>query len=138
MKKSLILCSFILTTMWIQAQGKWQIILNKKPLLTTSEINDSLNTRIVKSSVWKSNGYLEVNYTEATPGNWIKSLHFIDENNNELIKQENTSHTKIKIATLRKLFSGKKSLRIYMSIDPPNPMMMAPSKMITLCILKLP
>ena len=138
MKKSLILCSFILTTMWIQAQGKWQIILNKKPLLTTSEINDSLNTRIVKSSVWKSNGCLEVNYTEATPGNWIKSLHFIDENNNELIKRENTSHTKIKIATLRKLFSGKKSLRIYMSIDPPNPMMMAPSKMITLCILKLP
>lgn len=138
MKKSLILCSFILTTMWIQAQGKWQIILNKKPLLTTSEINDSLNTRIVKSSVWKSNGYLEVNYTEATPGNWIKSLHFIDENNNELIKRENTSHTKIKIATLRKLFSGKKSLRIYMSIDPPNPMMMAPPKMITLCILKLP
>ena len=138
MKKSLILCSFILTTMWIQAQGKWQIIVNKKTLIATSEINDSLNTRIIKSSVWKSGGYLEVNYTEASPSNWIKSLHFIDEVNNELIKRENTTHTKIKISTLRKLYAGKKTLRIYMSIDPPNPMMMAPSKMITLCILKLP
>ena len=102
MKKSLILCSFILTTMWIQAQGKWQIIVNKKTLISTSEINDSLNTRIIKSSVWKSGGYLEVNYTEASPSNWIKSLHFIDEVNNELIKRENTTHTKIKISTLRK------------------------------------
>ena len=107
-------------------------------MIATSEINDSLNTRIIKSSVWKSGGYLEVNYTEASPSNWIKSLHFIDEVNNELIKRENTTHTKIKISTLRKLFAGKKTLRIYMSIDPPNPMMMAPSKMITLCILKLP
>jgi len=94
--------------MWIQAQGKWQIIVNKKTLIATSEINDSLNTRIIKSSVWKSGGYLEVNYTEASPSNWIKSLHFIDEVNNELIKRENTTHTKIKISTLRKLFAGKK------------------------------
>lgn len=138
MKRIVFLFILNMMAMQLQAQGKWQIVLNKKILLTAAEMNDSLNTRFIKSSDWKSKSYLEVNYTEATPSEWIKSIRFTDEEGNEVLKKENTTKTKVPVSQLRRLMAGKKTLRIYISIEPPNPMMMAPAKMITLCILKLP
>jgi hypothetical protein len=122
----------------MQAQDSWKITLNKKTLLISSESNELVNIKKINSTDWKKNGYLEVSYKETTPGNWLHSLQFTDELGNQLLVKDSTTTAKIPIAALRKLFKGKKQLKIYMVINPPNPMMAAPSRMLHLGTLRLP
>jgi hypothetical protein len=88
--------------------------------------------------VGKKNGYLEVSYKETTPSTWLHSLQFTDESGNPLLVKDSTTTAKIPIVALRKLFAGKKQIKIYLLINPPNPMMMAPSRMLHLGTLRLP
>lgn len=135
------LTCFILTILLatqVNAQGKWSISLNRKLLIATSTSNDSLNTKRVKLADWKSGSYLSVTYTESQPSGWHLALHFADETGNDLLVKDSTAVTKIPLRTARKVFYGKKEMKIYLAISPPNPMMEAPARMITLCILKLP
>ena len=97
-----------------------------------------LNIKKINSTDWKKNGYLEVSYKETTPSTWLHSLQFTDDTGNQLLIKDSVTAAKIPIAVLRRLFAGKKQLKIYMLINPPNPMMMAPSRMIHLATLKLP
>lgn len=128
----------MMTTLFAQAQNSWKISLNKITILTSSESNEVLNTKKIRSTEWKKNGSLEVIYKEATPSNWRHSLQFSDEKDNPLLVKDSVTTVKISIAALRKLFAGKKQLKIYMILNPPNPMMMAPSRIVHLCTLKLP
>lgn len=127
-----------MSTLFADAQNSWKISLNKITVLTSSESNELLNTKIVKSTDWKKNGYLEVSYKETTPSAWLHSLQFTDEAGNQLMIKDSVTTTKIPIAVLRKLLAGKKQLKIYMILNPPNPMMMAPSRMLHLGTLRLP
>lgn len=138
MKNYLTLVSFLLLTHFMQAQNSWKISLNKITVLISNESNEALNTKKIKSTDWKKNGYLEVSYKETTPSAWLHSLQFTDESGNPLLVKDSTTTAKIPIAVLRKLFAGKKQLKIYMVINPPNPMMMAPSRMLHLGTLRLP
>ncbi len=127
-----------MSTFFSAGQSNWKISLNKKTLLVSSASNELLNIKKIKSTEWKKNGYLEVSFKETTPSNWLHSLQFTDESGNPLLVKDSTTTAKIPIAVLRKLFAGKKQLNIYMLINPPNPMMMAPSRMIHLGTLRLP
>ena len=138
MKSFVILLGLLITTLVASAQDSWKISLNKITVLTGKESNELLNTKKIKSADWKKNGYLEVIYKESTPGNWLHSLQFTDETGNQLLVKDGATTAKIPIATLRKLYAGKKQVKIYMVINPPNPMMGAPSRMLHLGTLRLP
>jgi hypothetical protein len=138
MKNFLFVISFISLSCFMQAQDSWKISLNNVSVLTSSKSDESVNIKKIKTTEWKKNGFLEVTFKEVTPGNWLHSLQFSDEKGNPLLVKDSTTTAKISIATLRKLFAGKKQLKIYMVISPPNPMMMAPSRMLHLGTLRLP
>jgi hypothetical protein len=138
MKSFLIIFGLLITTLFANAQDSWKISLNKKTLLISSESNELVNIKKINSTDWKKNGYLEVSYKETTPSTWLHSLQFTDEMGNQLLVKDNVTAAKIPIAVLRKLFAGKKQLKIYMVINPPNPKMMAPSRMLHLGTLRLP
>jgi hypothetical protein len=137
MKSIVTITLLLMTTLFAEAQNSWKISLNKITVLTSSESNEVLNTKKIKSSEWKKSGYLEVTYKETNPSNWIHSLQFSDEKDNPLLVKDSVTTVKIPLAVLRKLFTGKKQLKIYMLINPPNPMIMAPSRIVHLCTLKL-
>ena len=120
------------------AQNSWKVVLHKKILLTSTVVSEEKNVKSIKSSDWKKSGYLEVEFKENPPSEWLHSLRFMDEKGNELLVKEGVTSAKISTTVLRKLFAGKKQLKIVMMISPPNPMMMAPSKLIHLITLKLP
>lgn len=137
MKFFIAIFTLSMSALFTSAQDSWKISLNKVTVITSSESNELTNIKKIKSTEWKKNGYLEVTYKETTPNNWLHSLQFSDETGNPLLVKDSTSAAKIPIATLRKLFAGKKQVKIYMILSPPNPMMMAPSRIIHLGTLKL-
>ncbi len=121
-----------------QGEDSWKISLNKVTVLISNKSDELINIKKIKSTEWKKNGYLEVTYKETTASIWLHSLQFTDELGNQLLVKDSATTAKIPIAVLRKLFAGKKQLKIYMVLNPPNPMMMAPSRMIHLGTLRLP
>ncbi len=138
MKSFVTIIALLMTTLFAGAQNSWKISLNKKTVLTSNESNELLNTKKIKQTDWKKNGYLEVSYKETNHSTWLHSLQFTDELGNQLLVKDSVIAAKIPIAVLRKLFAGKKQLKIYMIINPPNPMMGAPSRMLHLGTLRLP
>ncbi len=133
--KILALASLIFFTAPLFAQGSWQILVNRKLQISSSVSDEKLNIKTIKSSDWKSSGYLNIRYKP--DGNHKYILQLTDEAGNELWKI-NTTTAKLKLSTIRKLFAGKKELKIYMILNPPNDMMAMPSKMVHLGTLKLP
>ena len=127
-----------MSTFFAAGQYNWKVTLGKVTLLTGNESNEILNIKKIKSADWKKKGYLGISFKETTPSTWSHSIQFMDDAGNQLLLKENSMSAKIPIATLRKLYAGKKQMKIYMLITPPNPMMMAPSRMIHLVTLRLP
>jgi ligand-binding SRPBCC domain-containing protein len=137
MKILFYLLSFILTAPVMHAQESWKITLNNKTVLSTSNPDETLNTKKIKSTEWKKNGFLEISYIETPPSNWLHSIQFDDETGNQLLSKDSV-YAKIPVATIRKLMAGKKQLKIYMVVSPSNPESMVPSRRHHLCTLKLP
>jgi hypothetical protein len=138
MKRSFTLLPIILLASVCTAQDSWKIVLHKRLLLTGKGVDEDKNVRIIKSSDWKKSGYLEVSYREEQPTTWLHSIRFADENGNEQLVKDSVKYVKVATTTLRKLFAGKKQVKVFMVISPPDPMMMAPARMIHLATLKLP
>ncbi|MGQ0738899.1 MAG: hypothetical protein ACT4OJ_07575 [Bacteroidota bacterium] len=138
MKKICILATLMMATGLIHAQESWQVILHKKVVLTGKEISEEKNIKPVTSADWKKNGWLEVNFKEEPKTTWRHSIQFTDENGTQLLIRDSVTFTKVATSSLRKLFAGKKQVKIYMIISPPNPMMLAPTRMKHLVTLKLP
>jgi hypothetical protein len=118
--------------------GKWMIKINGKPLLITSTEDKAANTKIIKSSVWRKSGYLELIYTESEPNAWKRSFQLVDENDNQLLSRDSTTKIKIPLYQLRKIFAGKKELTIYTVVAPANPDIMIRIRRVHLCTMKLP
>ncbi|HEY9662185.1 MAG TPA: hypothetical protein V6C65_27335, partial [Allocoleopsis sp.] len=88
-------------------------------------------------SDWKTTGYLDVKYNDKTRRNWKHLFEFTDENGTQVFTKDSIiAHVPLK--TLTKMMAGKKQLKIYMMINPPDPMMAAPSRRVHLATLKLP
>ena len=120
-----------------QREDSWKISLNKKTVLVSSESNEVLNTKKINQADWNKNGYLEIIYKEKDTGFWNRSFQLDDEKGNQLFNKDNTTRVKIPLAGLRKLFAGKKEVKIYMVTNPKNPMMAIRSQRVHLCTLKL-
>ncbi len=138
MKKIFTFILFTLIAKQMIAQENWQIVLHKKILLTGTEVSEEKNVRQVKSTDWKKNGFLEINYKKDPASAWLHSIQLTDAAGNPLLVKDSVTSAKISTSALRKLFAGKKEMKIYMVISPPNPMMAAPSRMKHLATLKLP
>jgi hypothetical protein len=122
----------------IHAQDSWKIKWNKKTILSANKENEVANTRTIKPSAWKKNGNLEIIYTEAAPDTilWHSFLLF-DEDNHQLLSKEKTLYAKISISLLRKLFTGKKQIKIYTIVSPRNPNIAVKMRRVHLCTLQL-
>ena len=138
MKFPILIMSLLLSSFFPEAQDSWRIVLNGKLVLSSHESNETVNVKLIKSSEWKKNGYLEVSYKEIQPSGWHLSMQFDDENGINLFMKDGVKTAKVSISSLRKLFRGKKQLKIYIVISPPDPMMAAPTRRIHLGTLKLP
>ena len=120
-----------------QREDSWKISLNKKTVLISSESNEVLNTKKINQADWNKNGYLEIIYKEKDSSFWNRSFQLDDEKGNQLFNKDNTTRVKIPLAQLRKLFAGKKEVKIYMVTNPKNPKMAIRSQRVHLCTLKL-
>jgi hypothetical protein len=120
-----------------QKKDSWKISVNKKMVLTSSEPDEIVNTKKIKSNDWNKNGYLEIIYNEADPGFWRRAFQLDDENGNQLFSKDSTTKTKIPLGFLRKLFAGKKEVRIYTIVSPLDPAMAVRMQRVHLCTLKL-
>lgn len=138
MKKLMALPLVLLIAAGLSAQNSWKVVLHKKILLSGKEVNEEKNVRLIKSSDWKKTGYLEVAYKEEQPSSMHHSIRFADEKDNELLVKDSVTTAKVLTTTLRKMFAGKKQLKIYMTIAPSDPMIMIPARRIHLATLKLP
>jgi len=128
----------MMSTIGLGQETSWRILVNNKTIISSHVSDESVNIKPVRSSEWKKSGYLEVNYKDQPVSNWKHSLRFADEQGNELLVKDNSKSAKVTLASLRKLFTGKKQLKVYIVISPPNQMMAAPTRMVHLGTLKLP
>jgi hypothetical protein len=138
MKFPVLLMGLLMSSFFAVAQDSWRIVLNGKVVLTSHQSDETVNTKLIKSSEWKKNGYLEVTYKEMNPGMWHYTLQFSDETGANLLEKVGVKTARISTSTLRKLLRGKKQLKIYIVISPSDPKMAAPTRMIHLGTLKLP
>ena len=138
MKKLSLIMLLSLTTALAFAQDSFQVVLHKKIVLSSAEFSAEKNVKLIKSTDWKKNGNLEVQYKAGSPSaRWSYTLQFADEKGNMLL-QKDSSYAKITTQSLRQLFAGKKQIIISIMIAPSDPLMMAPAKMKQLATLKLP
>lgn len=138
MKKFFILITLLFLAAGLSAQDSWRLVLHKKLLLTGKGENEEKNVRLIRSADWKKSGYLEVSYKEEHPSSWHHSIRFADEQDNELLVKDSVISARVPTASLRKIFAGKRQVKIYMIIAPSDPMIMAPARRIHLATLKLP
>lgn len=137
MKYFLFFFIIIFSAYCMQAQNSWQIIMNKKTVLTGNESNELPNTRNFIPSDWTKKGYLEINFKEATADFWRRSFQFDDETGNQLFSKDSTTKVKIPLRELRKIYAGKKEIKIYTVASPLDPNIAVRMQRVHLCTLKL-
>ena len=141
MKKIFLITTLIFVAMVTQAQeprDSWKIKFNSKLLLSTSEENETQNVKKIPATEWKKNGYLEINFKEAYPNTWKRSFLFFDETDEQILAKDSVRSVKLAVASLRKLYAGKKQVRIYTIIYPLNPDIAIRIRRVHLCTLQLP
>jgi hypothetical protein len=139
MKKILLITALLVGTIFVQAQTGWKIKVNSKLLLSASKEDEEKNTKKINAAEWKKNGSLEIVYSESDPKKYKRSILFVDENDNELIRKDNTNHAKISISALKNKFSGKAKIRIFTIAIPADPELAARVRVrrVHLCTLEL-
>jgi hypothetical protein len=144
MKNLFLILSFIGISMLSKSQtpqtDSWKIEWNKKTILETTKENEADNTRKVKLADLKNNCFLEVSYKENPPKkDWKRDFLFFDEGDNELLRKDSTTSTKISGAELKKLFADKKKIMIYTVALPTDPDLAARIRIrrVHLCTLEL-
>jgi hypothetical protein len=118
--------------------GSWTIKLDGKTILATGTENEKLNVRKITNKSWKGKGKLEIRFRENEPATWRRSFLLVDENENQLLSKDSVTYTSIRIAALRKLFSGKKQVRIFTVVAPLDPTIAIRMRRLHLCTLQLP
>jgi len=120
--KILLMAAMLISIMNTNAQtGSWTIKLNNKKVITTSVEDETKNCKKLKSTDWKKQGNLEITFTEDVPDAWYRFFLFYDEEQNELFKADSITNLSLSLEKLRKIFSGKKALKIYTVIAPKDP-----------------
>jgi hypothetical protein len=139
---TLIFFSHLLSYAQDKKSDYWKLTWNKKPILQTSTSDETANTLKIKAADLKKSYMLELTYKEADAAkgkSWIRSFMLLDESGNELWRKDSTHLLKITAAELKKLFAGKKQLKIYTIAIPSDPDLAARVRVrrVHLCTLKL-
>ncbi len=134
--------ALLFCTMAAAAQDNWKIKLNGKLLLTSSAEDRNANSKKIKASELNSDtGTLDVLYKETKPqAGWKRLLTFVDENDHEQLRKDSViAQTRVKAATLKELFAGKKKISIYTFSLPTDPELAARVRVrrVHLCTLEL-
>lgn len=141
MKRIYWILVFIFTTLFATAQDNWKIKLNGKVLLSSQAENETVNSKRIKLTELSKKGTLDILYKESPPkSDWKRSLLFFDENDNELLRKDSiTANTRVTTAAIKKLFAGKKKIRIYTISLPTDPNLAARIRVrrVHLCTLEL-
>ncbi|MEO7393975.1 MAG: hypothetical protein ABIU11_03480 [Chitinophagaceae bacterium] len=139
MKKIFVIVSLFFTAIVTNAQmGSWKIRVSCKTILATSNEDEKINTKKITAAQWKKSGNLEIIFKETDPDTWRRSFLLFDAEDNQLLSKKSTNHAKISLASLRKLFAGKKEIRIYTVISPLDPNIAIRVPRVHLCTLQLP
>ena len=139
MKKIILLTSLLFTTLFLSAQkGSWIIKLNNKIILSTRQEDAIKNVKKIKTTDWKKSGKLEIFFTEDEKNTWMRSFQFVDEQDNDILRKDSTLHAALSLVELRRLFAGKKKLKIYTTISPLDPGIAIRIRRVHLCTLQLP
>ena len=139
--KKIIFFSILLTLSGLMASaqgGHWKIKLAGKQLLSTSRENEKQNVKKLNVADWNKKGYLEINFREDDAHTWYRSFLLVDADDNQLLSKDSVSTAKFNLATLRKLFKGKKELRIFTIVTPRDPNLAVRVRRVHLCTLRLP
>ncbi|HYC39792.1 MAG TPA: hypothetical protein VEB63_04825 [Chitinophagaceae bacterium] len=129
-----IVCSLLAVASHAQ-EDSWTVRLNGRVLLHTS-----VEGRVLKvtSSQWKRSGRLEIRYHDAQKHFWIRSFQLHDEGDNMIFSADSLQRLNISLAKLRRLFAGKKELRVYTVVRPADPTIAVRIRRVHLCTLRLP
>lgn len=120
--KLLLFTAILISTINMNAQtGSWTIKLNNKNIITTSIEDETKNLKKLKAADWEKAGNLEIQFEEDNPDDWFRSFLFYDEDQNELFRADSITCLCISLEKLKKLFTGKKTLKIYTVIAPKDP-----------------
>ncbi len=138
MKTLTIFLISIAVSLAIKAQQSWTISLNDKIVLKSNEPYEDANQVKIKSKDWNKNGWFRIDLTEDAQNGWPHKLQITDGNSVVLYEKDSVS-TGFQMTSqdLRKLVKGSKTIKFYIIINPPNPMMGAPSRMNHLCTIKI-
>lgn len=139
MKNFTLLISLLFSTLFAVAQsGSWVIKMNSKTILSTRQENEVKNVKKISLVDWKKSGKLEIIFAEDEKNTWMRYFQLVDESGNEIVRKDSTTHAKISVAELRKLFAGKKQIKIYTTISPLDPNIAIRIRRVHLCTLQLP
>ena len=128
----------MITTSSLAQETGWKIGLNKKTILSTYTEDETINVRKITRKEWNKHGNLEVFFINPQPESWIHSVLFYDEKDNEIFSVKDISSSKTSLDSLRKLFTGKKELRLYSIVAPRDPNIAIRVRRVHLCTLRLP
>ncbi len=142
MKKICWVLPLLFFAMTTTAQDSWKIKLNGKLLLGSEAEDRNANIKKVKAAELNNDtGTLDVLYKEANPqAGWKRMLTFVDENDHEKLRKDSvTAQTRVKLSTLKELFTGKKKISIYTISLPTDPELAARVRVrrVHLCTLEL-
>ena len=138
MKKCIGLIIMLAFSQFADAQTQWKILLNNQVILSADSENEARNKVIIPASAWKSSGTLEVDFQGSPKPAWLHSIHITNMEGVDKLVRDSTRHSQFSVATIKKALGGIKIFKILMVISPPDPLMMAPTRMIHLATLKLP
>jgi hypothetical protein len=140
MKQILLINVLFFCYLFSSAQNSWKLRLNDTTLLVASKEDEKTNSKKINVSEWEKNGMLEITYYNATGDKDLKrSILFLDENDNELIRKEDVSRVKISSKELKKIFTGRNEIRIFTIAIPADPELAARVRVrrVHLCTLEL-
>ena len=139
MKKIILITALLFSASLLAAQtGSWKIKINNKTILTTSREDTTKNKKTIRLTEWEKRGNLEIFFLEDDKDTWVRSFLFYDRADNEIFKKDSSTHVKIPIQKLKKLFAGKKEIIIYTTISPIDPTIAIRMRRVHLCTLRLP
>ncbi len=136
MKKIILITFLLFSVLFAVAQsGSWVIKMNSKTVLSTRQEDV---VKKISLADWKKSGKLEIIFAEDEKNTWMRYFQLVDEFDNEILRKDSTTHAKISLAKLRKLFAGKKTIKIYTTISPLDPNIAIRIRRVHLCTLQLP
>ncbi len=136
-----IIASFSLNAQSLEKTDTWTISLNKKIILSTSNEDETTNTKkIQRSALTKKAAFLDIKYTQGrVRTGWDRSITFYDENDAELLSKSIKADLKLNSKEMKKIAAAGKKIKIYTIAVPSDPKIAATVRVrrVHLCTLEL-